>query len=292
MVVSILAIATSAFLNWVLIFGNLGMPRMGVRGAALGTLLGRILEMCIYTAVLLTRKTPFSLNLTHVRRIGRPLMRDYAGKALPLTVNEVLWSSGNILFFWAYARINESALPALNVTDQVFNIAWVFFMGVSSAVSVMVGKQLGANQFAQAKQNAKRLYGMGLMISAVCIVVSLGVAQLLHGIFPKLSPPQIPLAKHMIYILVFFFPTNAMYVISFYLLRAGGDTKNAMLLDSGYMWVIPVPVALALGIAFSGRVDVRLAMLVIQVLMNLKVVWALRIVKRGTWLQNLTRVSE
>ncbi|MCL2811594.1 MAG: MATE family efflux transporter [Clostridia bacterium] len=288
MVVSMLAIATSAFLNWVLIFGNLGMPRMGVQGAALGTLLGRVLEMCIYVVVLLTKKTPFSLNLYHARRIGRPVMRDYVGKALPLTCNEILWSSGLMIFFWAYTRINEAALPAINVMDQVFNISWVFFMGMSSAISVMVGKQLGAGEFGLAKQNAKRLYGLGLMISAVCIVVSLGVVQVVGGIFPKLSPPQIPLAKQMIYIMVCFFPTSATYAISFFLLRAGGDTKNAMLLDSVYMWVIPVPVALVMAIAFSGRIDVRLAMLIIQLLMNLKVIWAVRIVKRGTWLRNLT----
>jgi len=292
MVVSILAIATSAFLNWVLIFGNLGMPRMGVRGAALGTLIGRVLEMCIYTAVLLARKTPFSLSLGQARRIGRPVMRDFVRKALPLTFNEILWASGVILFFWAYARINEPALPALNVSDQVFNVAWVFFMGMSSAISVMVGKQLGTGQFDEAKQNAKRLYGMGLMISLVCVAVSLGVTQLLPGIFPRLSPPQIPLAKHLIYILVCFFPSHAVYVISFFLLRAGGDTKSAMLLDGGYTWMIPVPVALVLAIAFSERIDVRLAMFIIQLLMNLKVVWALRMVKRGAWLRNLTRTPE
>ena len=292
MVVSILAIATSAFLNWVLIFGNLGMPQMGVRGAALGTFIGRVLEMCIYLVVLLARKTPFSLNLGQALRIGKPVLRDYANKALPLTFNEILWSSGIMLFFWAYARINEPALPALNVSDQVFNISWVFFMGMSSAVSVMVGKQLGANQFDQAKQNAERLYGMGLMISVVCIGVSLGVAQLLHGIFPKLSPPQIPLAKQLIYILVCFFPSSAIYAISFFLLRAGGDTKNAMLLDGVYMWAIPVPVALVLAIAFPGRIDIRVAMLIIQLLMSLKVVWALWIIKRGTWLRNLTRAPE
>ena len=292
MVVSMLAIATSIFLNWVLIFGNLGMPRMGVRGAALSTLLGRTLEMCIYVAVLLARKTPFSLNLTHARRIGRPLMRDYVNKALPLTFNEILWSSGTMLFFWTYARINEPALPAINVSDQVFNVGWVFFMGMSSAVSVMVGKHLGASQFDQAKQNAKRLYALGLMISVVCAAVALGVAQLLPGIFPKLSPPQIPLAKHLIYILTGFFPLIALYVISFYLLRAGGDTRNAMLLDSGYTWVLPVPAALVMGIALPGKIDVRLAMFILQFLMSLKVAWALRIIKRGTWLNNLTRAPE
>jgi len=288
MVVSMLAIATSAFLNWVLIFGNLGMPRMGVQGAALGTLLGRVLEMCIYVAVLLTRKTPFSLNLGHARRIGKPILRDFVRKGLPLTCNEILWSSGIMIYFWAYTRINEAALPAINVMDQVHNVSWVFFMGMSSAISVMVGKQLGASEFGQANRNAKRLYGMGLMIAATCIVVALGVAQLVGGIFPKLSPQQIPLARQMIGIMVCFFPSSAVYAISFFLLRAGGDTKNAMLLDSGYMWVIPVPVALVLGIVFAGKIDVRLAMLIIQVLMNLKVIWAIRIIKRGTWLRNLT----
>lgn len=292
MVVSILAIGSNAFFNWIFIFGKFGMPRMGVRGAALGTLLGRLLEMCIYVAVLLARRTPFRLNLGQARHIGGPLMRDYVKKALPLTMNEILWSSGLMLYFWVYARINEGALPALNVADQVFSVAWVLFMGMSSAVSVMVGKQLGAGEFVQAKANAKRLYGLGLMISVASVAVALAVAQVVGGIFPKLSPPQIPLAKQFIYILVGFFPSSVLYAISFFLLRAGGDTKNAMLLDSGYMWVLPVPAALLMGLLFPEKIDIRLAMFVIQLLMNLKVLWALRVVRRGTWLNNLTEERE
>ncbi len=288
MVVSILAIASNAFFNWVFIFGKFGFPVMGVRGAALGTLLGRLLEMTIYIAVLLSRKTPYSLRLTQAFRIGKPLMRDYLRKALPLTINEVLWSSGLLIFFKVYARINETALPALNVADQVFNIAFVLFMGMSSAVSVMVGKQLGAGEFAQAKQSAKRLYGLGLMITLVCVCVALGVAQLVGDLFPKLSPQQIPLAKQLIWLLAIFFPFGALYGLSFFLLRAGGDTRNAMLLDSGYMWVLPVPAALIMGFFLADKIDIRLAMFIVQVLMNLKIVWALRIVKRGTWLRNLT----
>ncbi len=289
MLVSVLAISCNAFFNWVLIFGKFGFPAMGARGAALGTLMARTVEVLIYFALLLSRKTPFSLRLTEARRIGRPLMRDYLQKVVPLTVNEALWSSGLLVYFWAYARINEAALPAINVADQVNNMAWVFFIGMSSAVSVMIGKNLGASEFEQAKQNCKRLFGLGVMLSVVCVAIALLGAQFVGDIFRKLSPPQIPMAKELIYILAFFFPFNAIYGLCFYVLRAGGDTKRAMLIDSGYMWVLPVPVALVMGILLWDRVDVRLAMFVVQLLMNLKLVLALRVVKRGTWLNNLTR---
>jgi Na+-driven multidrug efflux pump len=165
-------------------------------------------------------------------------------------------------------------------------------MGMGSAVSVMVGKNLGAGDFGSAKRNAKRLFGLGAALSLGCVAVGLVAAQCIGGIFPKLSPPQIPLAKHLIYVLLLFFPGNAIYGLCFFLLRAGGDTRRAMLLDSGYMWVLPVPVALVMGFFLADRMDVRLALFIVQFLLNLKIIWALRVVKRGTWLRNLTRVRD
>ena len=289
MITGIVAVCCNAFFNWALIFGHLGMPAMGVRGAALGTLLARTCEMFFYFIILLRRRTPFSLRFSEAFHVGRDLLRDYIRRAVPLTLNEILWSSGMLLCFWAYARINEGALSALNVADQITSIVWIFFIGIGSSVSVFVGKQLGASDFAGAKHNAKRLMGLSLMISVCCMVLCAAFSQSIGTLFPNLSPEQIIIAQHLSYIIAFFFIPNGLYHLCFNLLRAGGDTRNTMILDSGFMWALPIPAAVLMGIFLPGKLDIRLALLIVQFLMQVRIIWALIIVKRGTWLKNITR---
>lgn len=292
MVVSIFSIASNAFLNWIFIFGRLGAPRMGAEGAALGTLLSRCLELLIYVYVLVSGKTLFSLRLSAARRIGKPLLKDYVERALPLTLNELMWSGGILAFFWAYARINEGAIASLNVAEQIFNLAWVLFMGVSAAISVMVGKCLGANQFSEARSNAKKLLFMGLCISLLCSLTTLACSFGIHVIFNTLDAGQLAMSRHLLYINALIYPFNAVCAICFFLLRAGGDTRSAMMMDGGYMWVVAVPVALLMATFLKGKIDVRLAFLIVQVVQNAKVVFALNLVKKGHWLRNLTSIPE
>lgn len=290
MVVSVFSIASNAFLNWVFIFGKFGVPRMEAAGAALGTLLSRCLEMLIYIYVLASRKTLFSLRLNAAFKIGKPLLKDYVKRALPLTLNELMWSGGLLAFFWAYARINEAAIPALNVAEQVFNLAWVLFMGVSAAISVMVGRCLGANQFTEALSNAKKLLFMGVIISLLCGVATLLCTLGLHVVFNTLDAAQLAMSRQLLYIHVLMYPFQAVYAICFFLLRAGGDTRNAMIVDGGYMWALAVPAAFLMAFFLQGKIDVRLAYLVIQLIQNSKIFFALHLVKKGHWLRNLTNL--
>ncbi len=289
MVVSMISIAANLFFEWALIFGRLGMPALGVRGPAMGTLLARLLEMGIYVAVLLSRKTPFTLSIAPAKQLGRPLLRDYLHKFVPLTINELVWCGGQLVYFWAYTRIDEKALPAVNVSDQVITIAMVLFQGITSAVAVLVGRHLGANRFGEAKANAKRLYGLTAIVGLLCMLLSLALAQTIGLIFPDLSAEQIALTKRLTHILTCFIPLNVVYLLSFNLLRAGGDTKHAVLLDSFYLWMLPVPIAFLMGLLLPGKLPILPVLLTVQILACLKTFWALRIVRRGTWLNNLTR---
>jgi Na+-driven multidrug efflux pump len=85
-----------------------------------------------------------------------------------------------------------------------------------------------------------------------------------------------------------FYPVNCVYAFCFFCLRAGGDTKNATLLDSVYMWLLPVPVSVAMAYLGVGSITLPIAITVVQFLMNAKIVLALRIVKRGKWIRNIT----
>lgn len=287
MVVSLLSMGVNALCNYALIFGNFGLPRMGVTGAALGTLIARLFEMAFYLTLLLRGKTYFSLELTAFRRLKPDVARAFFRRAAPLILNEMLWTVGMNLFFWGYARLDEKRLPALTVAELCFQVSAVLAMGTSSAVSILVGAELGANRLDKARENAKKLVSLVVAISLVAVAICIGLANLLpnaYSINDELKRSATALAT----LLALFAPLNFIYGFCFFCLRAGGDTRNAMLLDSVYMWLTAVPASVLMGIFLPGKLSLMWAVLIVQLLHNAKIVLALYVLKKGKWLRNIT----
>ncbi|NLV58860.1 MAG: MATE family efflux transporter [Clostridiales bacterium] len=287
MMVSLATMAVNAIFNYLLIFGKLGFPALGVEGAAWGTLIARMFEMAFYLVVLLRKRTVFSLDLLAFRRLGKPVAKTYTRKAIPLIFNEILWTVGLNVYFWSYARLDESALPAITIADQCFQVAAVLATGTSSAVSVLIGTELGANRLQKAKENCKKLFSLVLAVASVCTVLCVLLGLLMPYAFTVTRELRL-LATWLTWITALFAPLNFVYAFCFYCLRAGGDTRSAMLLDSGYMWVIPVPISIFMALLLPGRISITAAMLIVQFLMNAKVILALRVLRRGRWVCNIT----
>ena len=199
------------------------------------------------------------------------MVRAFAVKAVPLILNEILWNVGMNVYFWSYARLDETALPAVTIGEQISTIAAVLAMGTSSAVSVLIGAELGAGRLSQAKANCKKLLTLVVAIGLVCVALCLGLGAILPNAF-GVEPRLRDLAARIATVMGVFSPFNFLYGFCFYWVRAGGDTRSAMLLDSGYMWLVPVPASLLMALLLPGRIDIAAAVLVVQVLMNLKVI--------------------
>lgn len=291
MQVSLITMGLNALFNYVLIFGAFGLPALGVEGAAWGTLLARLFEMVFYLSLLFRKQIYFSLDLLSFRSLRPGVTKAYAQKAIPLLVNEMLWTVGMNVYFWCYARLDEAALPAITIGEQCYQIAAVLSMGMASAVSVLIGTELGANQLQRAKENCKKLITLVVAISLVCTVLCIALGYLLPLAF-TISPGLRAQATRLACMMALFCPTSFVYSFCFYCMRAGGDTQNAMLLDSGYMWLVPVPVSILMGLFLPGRLEVFGAALAVQVLMNAKVFLALHILRKGRWVRNITLAEE
>lgn len=287
MLVSLATMGINGICNYVLIFGALGIPAMGVAGAAWGTVIARLFEMAFYMILLLRKRMIFTLDFSALLTLPKSIIRAFTLKAIPLVINEILWTCGLNIYFWCYARLNEAALPAITIAELCSQIAAVMAMGTSSAVSVLIGTELGANRLQQAKENCKKLFSLVLGVSAVCVILCSTLALLLPHTF-KVSAELKTLSTQIALISGFLSPLGFIYGFCFYCMRAGGDTKNAMLLDSGYMWLVPVPTAFIIGTFFPGRLPIVLAAFIIQLLMNSKAILALFVLKKGRWIRNIT----
>lgn len=290
MKVSIATMGVNAICNYVLIFGKLGFPAMGVEGAALGTVIARLFEMAFYLSLIIRKRMYFTTEMMMFSALGREILRTYMQKAVPLIFNELLWTVGISVYFWSYAHLSEAAVPAITISEQCGQIAAVMAMGTSSAVSVLIGAELGANALEKARDNCKKLLSLVVMIGLTCTALNIVLGFTLPYAF-TISGELRAMATQLTIVSALFAPLNFIYAYCFFCLRAGGDTKNAMLLDSGYMWLVPVPVSIALALLFPGKLSVIWAMLIVQFLMNIKVVAALKVLKRGKWVRNIT-VSE
>ncbi len=291
MVVSLATMGMNAAWNYILMFGKLGFPALGVEGAAWGTVIARVFEMAFYLVLLLRKRMYFSMDLLAFQKLDRKVFRSFRNKAVPLVFNEILWTVGMNVFFWSYARINEAAVPAIVISELCTQIAAVMAMGTSSAVSVLIGTELGANELEKAKENCKKLFTLVVGIGLGCALLNIALGIVLPYAFP-LSKELRGIATQLTCLIALFAPLNFMYGYCFYCLRAGGDTRNAALLDSGYMWAVPVPASLLIALFLPHWMPLFWAVLVVQVLMNAKIVLALRIVRKGKWIRNITLAAE
>lgn len=287
MLVSLISMGVNALCNFTLIFGHFGLPRLGVAGAAYGTLIARLFEMSFYLLLMLRGRMYFSLTPGAALRLDRGPRRQFAAKAAPLIVNELLYTLGMSLYFWCYARLDEAALPALTIAELCTQIAAVIVMGNSSAVSVLIGTALGAGDLNKAREHCKKLsvltVGIGMVSAVLCCVLAALLPQLY-----TLSDALRAMATRISCIMAAFMPIGFLYAFCFFVLRAGGDTRNAALLDSGYMWIVPVPACLLMALLLPGRISMPLAVLAVQLLGNAKIVLALRVLRKETWVRNLT----
>lgn len=283
--IGILTVATNTFLNYCLIYGNFGFPQLGVTGAALATLIARLVEMVVYFTLLIRNNHFFKFDLKGLYHLEFKLIKKMVGRALPLTINEILFSLALAFIFKAYMRVDEYLVAAITVVDTVMNIAFIIFGGLSSAVSIMIGKKLGANLLEEAKENALKLEVFGAMIG---IAIG-GILILASSYVPMIYNLEADINQAITTLLRIKGVLIPVYVINccgFFICRAGGDVRSTMIMDSGFLWCVNVTVATTLSVFTN--ISLVALFLVVESLDILKMFLCIYYLKKGNWVNNLT----
>jgi putative MATE family efflux protein len=238
------ALSFNAVLSYILIFGKLGFPAMGITGAAVATLLARVLECCLLLWLTYRSRSPAAASLKEVLAIDPHFAKKILKPILPVTLNELLWSLGITTYNVVYAHIGTEAIAAMNIASTVDSVAFVVFFGISIACSVFVGNQIGADEEEQAFRSAIRslslAFVMALLVGGVILITAGPVLSLY-----KVSPVVIDHAYKILMIIAAFLivrATNSVFFIGIF--RSGGDIRYAFFLDAGIIWIVGVPMAL------------------------------------------------
>ena len=286
MFAGIAAVFVNLTFNWLLIFGHLGFPQLGVEGAAIATVISRFVELgivMIYTHAHEERYR-FAKGIYSTLRIPGQLVRDITVKGMPLLVNEALWSMGMTVLAQCYSVRGLDVVAAMNISNTIGNLFLVTIMAMGSATAIMVGQTLGANDMEGAVSQAWKLIAFSIVLSVATMLIMNVVAPLIPRVY-RTSDEVRGLATQLLRIYSFCLPLISFCNSAYFILRSGGKTIVTFLFDSGYTWIIAVPLAWCL-VHLTG-LPVQMIYLCVQLADFIKCVFGFILVRRGVWLNNM-----
>lgn len=242
-IATISALIFKTTLGYMLIFGIGGLPALGVRGAAIGTTSGWILELILLLILVYARKTPLAANPLTFFAFDFSFFGRVLKTTLPALANEMFWSFGITTYNAIYARIGTDSIAAINVNATIEELAFVVFMGLGNASAVMVGNRIGAGQKEEAFETVRRVVILSVFSAWM---VGLGVVFLRDAVVSlyDLSPSG-EYNVRMLMLMMGLVLWIRMFNFSTFIgaLRAGGDTRFALLMELCSIWLIGVPAA-------------------------------------------------
>ena len=289
MVGGVAAVFVNLILNYVLIFGHFGAPAMGVRGAALATVISRYVELAIVAGWthLNSDSNPFIRGAYNSVRIPGGLFRDITVKGMPLLINEALWALGMALINQCYSVRGLDVVAGMNIATTLNNLASVMMITMGNTVGIIVGQMLGAGKPEQeVRDTDNKLIALSI---ASCLIFG-GAMAAFSGVFPQIynTTDQVRyLATRFIWICAIMMPFNAYCNAAYFTLRSGGQTLVTFLFDSCFVWVCSVPLAFCLS-RFTAMPIIPLYAICAS--MDLvKCIVGYIMIRRGTWIQNLAK---
>lgn len=286
MVSGIVSVVINLALNYVLIYGHFGAPRLGVVGAAVATVISRYVELALIVIVTHASASKYSFIKGLYRTLLVPwsLVKKILVKGTPLLVNETLWAAGMTRLTQCYSLLGYNVIAANNISTTISNVFNIVFIAMGDAVAIIVGQTLGTGDMEKAKDNARKLTVFSVLCSVGIGAIMFATAPLFPE-FYKTSDSIKELATSLIRVSAIFMPQYAFLHATYFTLRSGGKTFITFLFDSVSIWVVSVTLATIL----TGYTSLNILTIyvLVQIAEWIKCIVGFILVKKGIWLQNI-----
>lgn len=283
--ISLMAIVINIVLNYTLIFGHFGAPRLGVTGAAIATLVARITESGVILAVVYTTGSPIAGRLREMFGYSRAFIRQFAATATPVIANEFIWGLGTTMYSLAYGRMGDNAVAAITIATTIQDIVVVLFQGLSAATAVILGNEMGAGKLKQAEKYARNFFILQFFVTLAAMSLCYGIRWNIISMY-SISREVAQAVNRCLIVFILFMPFKMFnYVNVVGVLRSGGDTRMCLILDTSGVWMIGVPMAFFGGLYLRQAIWVVYAMVMTEEVY--KAVFGYIRYRQKKWLRNL-----
>ncbi len=286
MVAGVAAVLINLFLNYILIYGNLGAPALGVEGAAIATVTSRFAELLIIVVWTKAKRdlAPFAKGAFSSFYVPKALVASIMKKGFPLMINEALWAAGIALLNQCYSIRGLDVVSAVNIQATFFNVFSVAFMAVGVAAGIILGQLLGAGAHEEARDTAWKLIAFSVVISIFFGVIYFIAASFIPEIYNTTKEIR-ALSRAFMMITAIAMPLDAFAHASYFTLRSGGKIFITFLFDCCFVWFVSVPLAFILSRYTAMPIITLFA--ICQFANIIKVILGLVFVKKGIWIRNI-----
>ena len=237
--------------NYLFINGNLGFPAMGVIGAAIATVIDRIVSIFYLIYIIYKNKLHMSGNFQELFKLSWSFIAKALKISLPVFGHEIMWVTGVSMYVIIYGRIGTEATAAIQVVKSISNLVFTLVFGLSSGTAAIIGQEIGAG-------NEENAYKYAVELLKISLVIGTAVALFVYAICPvvlilmKVDSAIYPLARQIVFsegILIIIKTTGTLFIVG--VLRAGGDTLWTMFADLIPLWTFAIPLTYIAGLKFG-----------------------------------------
>ena len=286
-VVYLMSLICNVVLNSIFIFGLLGCPKMGIQGAALGTLISRILELVLVFGYAHFYNKDIKFRMQYFWHTDSQLVKDFLVYAIPVVMNEVLWGMGTAANTAILGYMGSAAVAANSVAQVARQLATVVSFGLSSATAIYLGKTIGERKMEHAKAYAQQFVILSLLLGVIGGGLILIVSPFVTG-FLALSVTAQKYLRFMFFVMSYFVigqAFNTTLVVGTF--RSGGDTRFGLILDMSTMWGCSILLGFLAAFVFKWSVPVVYMILMSDEIIKIPITWWRY--KSYKWLKNVTR---
>lgn len=287
MVTGLIGLLLNTGLNYLLIFGKFGFPELGVRGAAIATVIARGVEFTIILSFTYIRKYSLATSLRNIFNYSKEMVKKYTKIWLPVMGQSVGWALGYSMYSVIYGHISTGAFAAYNIACSVERLSLMLFSGLGAACAIMVGNRIGAGEEHKARDYSKNFLfiaaAFSILIAAVLIVVRRYIIN-----FYNLSEQSSLYLYYLLLVIALIMLARVMNItFQMGILKAGGDTLFSMTIEIGAIWLIGVPLAAVA--AFIFKLPVYYVMAIAATEELVKMVAAYYRFFSNKWIHNLIK---
>lgn len=285
LITSLVSIAVNFCINYTLIFGKFGFPALGVKGAAIGTVCARMVEMLLIVFLSFHSISFLRHKIGEYLSINREFIGRYLKTSVPVIGNEGFWALGVTVMSAIYARVSTDAIAAINIVNLISDAASVFIFGASNAAAIIVGKQIGLKRVKRAYLYASRFSRLAPLLGVLFGLFAVGTAPWFIHCF-AITDELSATAFRLTVIMACFMPFKTFTLVNIVgVLRSGGDTVFCFWTDFAGIWLIGVPFTAISGLLLGCPIEIVYPLSLCEEFVKSFII--IRRLKKGGWITDL-----